>query len=85
MRNQVLAMVSAVLLAACAVGPDYHRPQVATPDQFVGVDATQVSTQDVERDFWKQFNDEQLNELIERALVANHDIRIAASRLREER
>jgi outer membrane protein, multidrug efflux system len=85
MRNQVLAMVSAVLLAACAVGPDYHRPQVATPDQFVGVDATQVSTQDVEREFWKQFNDEQLNELIERALAANHDIRIAASRLREAR
>ena len=85
MRNQLVAMVSAVLLAACAVGPDYHRPQVATPDQFVGVDATQVSTQDVERDFWKQFNDEQLNELIERALVANHDIRIATSRLREAR
>ena len=85
MRNQLVAMVSAVLLAACAVGPDYHRPQVATPDQFVGIDATQVSTQDVERDFWKQFNDEQLNELIERALVANHDIRIATSRLREAR
>jgi multidrug efflux system outer membrane protein len=78
-------MVSAVLLAACAVGPDYHRPEVATSDQFVGTDAAQFSTQDVEREFWKQFNDEQLNELIERALVANHDIRIATSRLREAR
>ncbi|HTJ19144.1 MAG TPA: efflux transporter outer membrane subunit [Steroidobacteraceae bacterium] len=85
MRNQLLAMVSAVLLAACAVGPDYHRPEVATSDQFVGTDAAQFSTQDVEREFWKQFNDEQLNELIERALVANHDIRIATSRLREAR
>jgi len=85
MRNQLLAMVSAVLLAACAVGPDYHRPEVATSDQFVGTDAAQFSTQDVERDFWKQFNDEQLNELIERALVANHDIRIATARLREAR
>jgi multidrug efflux system outer membrane protein len=78
-------MVSAVLLAACAVGPDYHRPEVATSDQFVGTDAAQFSTQDVEREFWKQFNDEQLNDLIERALVANHDIRIATSRLREAR
>jgi multidrug efflux system outer membrane protein len=78
-------MVSAVLLAACAVGPDYHRPEVATSDQFVGTDAARFSTQDVEREFWKQFNDEQLNELIERALVANHDIRIATSRLREAR
>jgi len=85
MRNQLLAMISAVLLAACAVGPDYHRPEVATSDQFVGTDAAQFSTQDVEREFWKQFNDEQLNDLIERALVANHDIRIATSRLREAR
>ena len=85
MRNQVLAMVSALLLAACAVGPDYRRPEVATPDNFVGVDATQFSTADVEREFWKGFNDEQLNELIERALAANHDIRIATARLREAR
>jgi outer membrane protein, multidrug efflux system len=85
MRNQVLAMVSALLLAACAVGPDYRRPEVATPDNFVGVDATQFSTADVEREFWKGFNDEQLNELIERALSANHDIRIASARLREAR
>lgn len=85
MRNQLLATISAVLLAACAVGPDYHKPEVATSDQFVGTDAAQFSTQDVEREFWKQFNDEQLNELIERALVANHDIRIATSRLREAR
>jgi multidrug efflux system outer membrane protein len=85
MRNQLLATVSAVLLAACAVGPDYHKPEVATSDQFVGTEVAQFSTQDVERDFWKQFNDEQLNDLIERALVANHDIRIATSRLREAR
>src|SRR5687768_8915121 len=85
MRNQVLAMVSALLLAACAVGPDYRRPEVATPDTFVGVDATQFSAADVEREFWKGFNDQQLNELIERALAANHDIRIATARLREAR
>src|SRR5688572_10689045 len=85
MRNQVLAMMSALVLAACAVGPDYRRPEVATPDSFVGVDATQFSTADVEREFWRGFNDEQLNELIERALSANHDIRIAAARLREAR
>ena len=68
MRKQVLVMLSALLLAACAVGPDYRRPEVATSDQFVGVDGAQFSTADVEREFWKAFNDEQLNEMIERAL-----------------
>jgi outer membrane protein, multidrug efflux system len=83
--SKVVVGAIAMLLAACAVGPDYRRPQVTTPDSFVGVDSAQFSGADVERDFWKAFNDQQLNELIERALAANHDIRIAAARLREAR
>jgi outer membrane protein, multidrug efflux system len=85
MRNQVLAVFSALLLAACAVGPDYRRPEVATSDQFVGVNGANFSPAEVEREFWKAFNDQQLNEMIERALAANHDIRIATARLREAR
>lgn len=83
--RKLVVLMSAMLLAACAVGPDYRRPQVATSDQFVGVEATQFSTADVEREFWKAFNDQQLNDMIERALTANHDIRIATARLREAR
>ena len=83
MKLSVLA-VSAVL-AACAVGPDYRQPEVATPDEFVSANTEQFSTADVERDFWKSFGDEQLNGLIEQALSANHDIRIATARLREAR
>jgi multidrug efflux system outer membrane protein len=85
MRNQVLAVFSALLLAACAVGPDYRRPEVATSDQFVGVEGAKFSSAEVEREFWKAFNDQQLNEIIERALAANHDIRIATARLRVAR
>jgi multidrug efflux system outer membrane protein len=83
--HKLVVLMTTMLLAACAVGPDYRRPEVATPDQFVGVDGTQFSTADVEREFWRAFNDEQLNEIIERALTANHDIRIATARLREAR
>ncbi|HEY0938875.1 MAG TPA: efflux transporter outer membrane subunit [Steroidobacter sp.] len=82
-KLSVLA-VSAVL-AACAVGPDYQRPEMTTPDQFVNSDRAQFSSTDLERDFWKSFNDEPLNQLIEQALTANHDIRIATARLREAR
>ena len=84
MRNLAVLM-SSLILAACAVGPDYRRPEVTTPDQFVGVEGTQVSAADVEREFWKAFNDDQLNDMIEQALAANHDIRIATARLREAR
>lgn len=82
-KLSVLA-VSAVL-AACAVGPDYKQPQVAAPDQFVTASEQQFSPADVESDFWKAFGDEQMNTLIEQALTANHDIRIATARLREAR
>jgi multidrug efflux system outer membrane protein len=82
-KLSVLA-VSAVL-AACAVGPDYRQPETPAPDQFVSNDAAQFSAADVESDFWKSFNDEQLNGLIEQALTANHDIRIATASLREAR
>ena len=84
MRNLAVLM-SSLILAACAVGPDYRKPEVATPDSFVGVDGAQFSTADMEREFWKAFNDEQLNGMIEQALAANHDIRIATARLREAR
>jgi len=73
------------ILAACAVGPDYHEPKVATPDQFVAVEGAQFSSADLEQDFWKSFHDDTLNGLIEDALTANHDIRIAFSHLREAR
>ncbi len=78
-------LIASALLAACAVGPDYHEPKVMTPDQFVGVENTRADAAALEQDFWKSFNDATLDELIEDALRANHDIRIAIASLREAR
>jgi multidrug efflux system outer membrane protein len=92
MRNTIkitgktlLAASVLMVLAACAVGPDYRRPEVATSDQFVETNAAQFSAADVEGDFWTSFNDPLLTELIEQSLKANHDLRIALSRLSEAR
>ncbi|HEY4368252.1 MAG TPA: TolC family protein [Steroidobacteraceae bacterium] len=81
----LLTSIAALLLAACAVGPDYQEPKVSTPDQFVSTQGAQFSSADIEQDFWKSFNDEQLNSLIEQALTANHDVRIALAHLTEAR
>ncbi|HMN46186.1 MAG TPA: efflux transporter outer membrane subunit [Povalibacter sp.] len=78
-------LIATAILAACAVGPDYREPQVPTPDAFVGVEGVQASAADLEQDFWKSFSDPTLNELIEDALRANHDIRIALANLRQAR
>jgi multidrug efflux system outer membrane protein len=87
MRNlikKVSVLAVSAVLSACAVGPDYKQPEMTTPDQFVTPDP-QFSNAAVESDFWKAFGDEQLNDLIEQALKANHDIRIAMASLREAR
>ncbi|MDR3101493.1 MAG: TolC family protein, partial [Paraburkholderia sp.] len=73
---------STVWLAACAVGPDYHRPTVDTPStyRFAASDAEVV---DASLDWWKQFNDPILDYLVAQALAQNKDLGIAAARVEE--
>jgi multidrug efflux system outer membrane protein len=77
--------VMSVVLAACAVGPDYERPEVPIADEFVAPNSIGVDSSEVDREFWRGFADPLLTELIEDALRANHDVRIALARLREAR
>ncbi len=74
-------LVMLVLLAGCSVGPNYRPPQVNVPAQWN--EATNTTATVV--DWWKTFNDPELNSLIERALKANLDLRVAGARLREAR
>ena len=78
----------ALLLAGCAIGPDYSKPDIKTPDRFTA-DAAPLSVPlATEADltaWWTQFHDAELNSLINRALAANLDLQSAASRVREAR
>ena len=67
-----------LLLAACAVGPDYEKPEINTPDayRFSDEEASDV----VNTEWWTQFDDPVLNELIDEALRSNLDVRTAAAR-----
>ena len=79
-------MLFAVLLAGCAVGPNYKRPDTPVAQQFAGAETSTYSTgQDPQVEFWKQFEDETLNQLVSDSLIANHDLRIALGHLVEAR
>lgn len=74
-------------LAACAVGPDYVRPNVPTPDHFARADAAaatptaaDIALREADAEFWRGFDDPQLTWVVEESLAANHDLRIALSR-----
>jgi outer membrane protein, multidrug efflux system len=80
--------VLAAALAGCAVGPDYKRPAAQLDAAFINAGASATNAQPASADiatFWRGFNDVRLNTLIDRALAANGDIRIAQARLQEAR
>lgn len=64
------------------MGPDYHSPDLKLSENFA---AKNFSAQEPQRDFWHAFNDPILNELVDQALGANHDVKIAIANLREAR
>ncbi len=78
--------LTGLLAAGCSVGPDYRPPKFSAPAQWSEPPlggATNATVQVVE--WWKAFHDPELDSLIERAVAANHDLRIAEGRLREAR
>ena len=79
--TRLAPLVLSTLLAACAVGPDYERPQVELPKDF-GV--PQAATKAAEN-WWTLFKDPTLDRLVEEALAANRDLRAAAERIEQAR
>ncbi len=85
-RIWVLAVVSSVVAAGCAVGPNYRRPQVAVPNQWTVAPARGTPTKPPETDeWWSSFQDSELNALIERAVGRNLDLKLALERVQEAR
>lgn len=80
---RVVPAIGGVLwLAGCAVGPDYRAPQTAAASTW---DApTAIGTVALER-WWNALGDAHLDRLVQETLAANHDVRVAAARVRESR
>ena len=78
MRGLTVLVAATILsLAACRT-IETELPPVELPETSV------QSLPDVER-WWTQFNDPQLNALIEEAFAANLDLRVAMARIEEAR
>lgn len=79
----------ALLVSACAVGPDYVRPPVETPAAYKELATTGANWKPAEpRDdaprgkWWEIFGDAELNALEEQVLVGNQNIAQAEARFR---
>jgi NodT family efflux transporter outer membrane factor (OMF) lipoprotein len=76
--RKVLAFSLALLLGGCLVGPNYHRPPVATPPQYKELAGWTVAAPAADQpkgDWWTAFNDPLLDELEPMVSVSNQTVR----------
>jgi multidrug efflux system outer membrane protein len=91
MRNEMSGVVMRILslfigslfLAACAVGPDYTRPDLSSPASFrmAGVEADGESFANLP--WWELLQDQALHDLIQTALRENKDLKRAVASVEE--
>src|SRR5215472_14398663 len=89
-------LLATAMLAGCAVGPNYKRPNVDVPPMYRGTTpedsgSPEPKTQQVKGEpstasladekWWEVFQDRELQGLIRTALKNNYDVRIAATRV----
>ena len=70
------------LAFGCAVGPNYQRPEIATPKAFS--EANAEGPKSFER-WWTHFQDPMLESLVSRAVQGNLDLKVSSARIREAR
>ncbi|MGI4813566.1 MAG: efflux transporter outer membrane subunit [Janthinobacterium lividum] len=90
-RGLPSAALSLLTLAACTVGPNYHLPQQALLNQgaaqgpLLVAPGANVSADPVPDDWWRLYDDPALTELVDKALRANTDLRVASANLARAR
>jgi multidrug efflux system outer membrane protein len=71
------------LLAGCAVGPDYRRPELELPTAWRAPEGTKTAQAGTR--WWRLYQDPLLERLVEEALAHNADLQVAAARVLEAR
>ena len=86
-RRSAAMVALSLLVAGCAVGPNYKRPLVPVPQHFYG-DAQAAADQArslADVPWWDVFDDPILKALIEESVRNGFDARLAAARVQEAR
>lgn len=87
MIRRLLSGAAALALAGCAVGPNYESPAPAAPSQqpFASGASPVFTGDEPPGRWWSLFADPRLDALVEQALTANTDLRVAAANLARAR
>ncbi|WP_407935165.1 efflux transporter outer membrane subunit [Cupriavidus plantarum] len=91
---RLAALTGALLLAGCAVGPDYKRPDAPTPAAFKEASAdmpawtgdwktAEPRDQAARTDWWRVFSDPDLDILMAQVEISNQNIKAAEAQYRQ--
>ncbi|MEO8134825.1 MAG: efflux transporter outer membrane subunit [Betaproteobacteria bacterium] len=81
-RNSV-AVLAALVMTGCAVGPAYQRPAVDLPAAFPEAADHGPAGAVLPADWWKLYRDPRLDELVAATLANNSDLRLAVAQVEE--
>ena len=79
--RRTATLSATALLTSCAVGPNYHKPDIALAPYHQT--AVAIAPEDVR--WWTRFGDPMLDHLVELALAQNLDIAAASARIDQAR
>jgi outer membrane protein, multidrug efflux system len=79
------ALALLVFLPACAVGPNYNRPQMPVPPQYRFLEGPAQAESLADLPWWEVTKDPQLQALVREGIAHNLDLRVATGRVAEAR
>jgi NodT family efflux transporter outer membrane factor (OMF) lipoprotein len=85
---RTLAIALAIVIAGCTMGPDYVRPAAPAPASYKEADGwKRAEPQDhlPRGEWWRAFNDPELDALEAQVVIDNQTIKAAEARVREAR
>lgn len=83
MKRAILQLLILLILAGCAVGPKYSRPDLASPASYKQENVKADSITNLK--WWEVFQDSVLQGLIRTALKENKDLLTAIARVNESK
>lgn len=86
MVKRLTPVCLALLLSGCMVGPDYHRPTADVPLHYKEAKGWQQATPldaEPKGEWWRVFNDPELNQLMPQVALSNQNIAMYAAQYRQ--
>jgi NodT family efflux transporter outer membrane factor (OMF) lipoprotein len=86
--SRTAALLATLAVAACKLGPNYEKPHQPHPPDWTEQHVTEQQSQATLarlRQWWQEFDDPELNRLVDSAIAGNLDLAIARQRLASSR